>query len=197
MRRIEVLNQIVPMLSERPITAQAITDALGRKSRRQVTGMLGDLCDEGRAFRFGSGAMPLAYFSTEAARDAYAAVQMRGVDLELRRRHTEATERFRRSQGIKPREPKPQKQRQRPDASATIKRLKAETKAAGILIERKGTKNAKAPRPAGPARIAGEPDISKARITRDPRPRDRFAVDSAPQVVTSSECRPWARGVIA
>lgn len=48
----------------------------------------------------------------------------------------------------------------------------------------------------GPAHEAGEPVVTaRTRITVAPMPRDRFDVDVAQPVVSSAECRDWARNV--
>jgi hypothetical protein len=90
-------------------------------------------------------------------------------------------------------------QREKAEAKKLKDRLKAETKAAGQLAKLKVTAVA-APRvvvPKGPAHIAGELDMSRAKITRAPTPPDRFTVTQAPSVVSSVQCRKWAEAVAA
>lgn len=88
------------------------------------------------------------------------------------------------------------KQREKAQAKKTKTRLKALTKAAGALVFKKGTETAAA-KPKGPAFIAGELDMSRAKITRGPDLPDRWAVSKVVPVVSSSECRPWAEAVAA
>lgn len=89
-----------------------------------------------------------------------------------------------------------EKARAKAEAKKTQTRLKAETKAAGAMPKLK----AATPAPVsikvrGPAFVAGEPDMSRARITIAPTPRDRFAPDVVPSVVNSREARAWVGAV--
>lgn len=91
-----------------------------------------------------------------------------------------------------------EKARARAEAKKTQQRLQAETRAAGKLAKPDNTA-----KPA-PVRVAPAPrnDLpiiipANVRITRAPSPPDRWAVSNAPSVISSSECRKWAREVTA
>lgn len=91
-----------------------------------------------------------------------------------------------------------EKARARAEAKKTQQRLKAETRAAGKLAKPDNTA-----RPA-PVRVAPAPRNdapiiipANVRITRAPSPPDRWAVSTAPSVISSSECRKWAKAVTA
>jgi hypothetical protein len=90
-----------------------------------------------------------------------------------------------------------EKDRQRKAAKAAQLRLKAETKAAGMLGKPKGTASPAPAKVRGPAFVAGELDLSRARITKAPTPRGRYEVDAAPSVISSRECRAWAEAAAA
>lgn len=90
-----------------------------------------------------------------------------------------------------------EKDRQRKAAKAAQLRLKAETKAAGKLVKLK-------PANAAPVRVTTplRPDLpivvpAGLQIQRAPTPPDRWAVSNPAPVISSSECRAWAKAVTA
>jgi len=91
-----------------------------------------------------------------------------------------------------------EKAREMVEAKKQKARLRVLTKAAGRMSKIKGTATPPAPpKPKGPAHIVGELDLSRAKVTVAPPPRDRWAVGSVSSVVDSRECRPWAEKVAA
>lgn len=80
------------------------------------------------------------------------------------------------------------------------RRLKAATKQAGKAVKLKGTRTAAAPKPAGPARLPGDPVLNGVQIQRAPTPRDRFAVcaeDIVRDHYYTLGTRPWAEAAAA
>lgn len=88
-----------------------------------------------------------------------------------------------------------EKAREKTEAKSLQKRLKAETRAAGKVAAPRGTASPAPKVVRGPAHIAGDLDLSHARVTPCPSPKNRYAIDSAPSVISANECRPWAKAV--
>lgn len=90
------------------------------------------------------------------------------------------------------------KQREKAEAATKRKRLQAETRQAGLMAKVKAAKPAPVViKPRGPAFIEGPADESNAKKFKADTPPDRFAVEKAPSVISSSQCRPWAEAVAA
>lgn len=204
----ERMAQILAMLTPEGVTNADIVRAMGFTARARPAALLRELKEQGRVFGFGLGPHAERFFSNTVDRDAYA-VKLRQEIATRRAEHCRrAQERYRsKSHGVKsPRELKQEaadakRDRAAARAKSTIKRLQAQTRAAGVLpaadVSASPAPVRVSSKPRGPAFVAGEPDMSRARVTIAPPVPDRFAATSAPPVVTSRECRGWAKAVAA
>lgn len=90
-----------------------------------------------------------------------------------------------------------EKAREKAEAKTLRERLRAETKAAGQMTKQRGTASPPVAKPKGPAHLDGELDLSRAKVTVAPPLPDRWASAKPAAIVSSRECRLWAKKVAA
>ena len=199
------LQQIVDLLTPEGITNADIVRLLGFTARQRPSVLLRELKAQGRVFGFGVGTYPERFFANAALCDAY----RERLLAEIRERRAEACrraqQRYRESGGKhavnkrRSAEAAAAKAETAKKRKATrIQSLKVITKAAGYMA-----KDGSIAMPA-PVRIGAAPRVDLPiiipeglQIQRAPTPPDRWAVSNPAPVVSSSECRAWAKAVTA
>lgn len=187
------LSQIEALLTPAGVVTEEVVAALGFTTRSRPSVLLRLLVAQGRAFETGSGNVSKRYFPTAESRDAFATAYR--LDLASRRlvNCKEASQRYR--EALNP------ALRRRPargtGAAPAQGGKKAAPRPASNWDVAAGPVAPQPAKPVGPAYVAAEPDLSKAKITIAPPLRDRYAVTSVTSVVDSRECRPWAEAVAA
>ena len=189
------LAAVLAMITAEGATTNEITQALGFKTRSRPAVLLRQLVADGKAFPTGAGNVSARYFPTPELRDAYAAAYRAEMAERRLANCVAASQRYRAATAIDPmapRQPKPAK----PKPVYRTKKVKTDGRPAEQQMVSKGTRTATAPKLTGPARLPGELDLSRAKITVAPTPPSRWAASTAPAVVSPRECRPWAMAAV-
>jgi hypothetical protein len=157
---------ILDLLTPDGVTTKQITAALGYTTRSKPMALMRELVNEGKAFGYtGASNEDRRFFPTMEDRNAFAIYDGTKRAEIHRQQAAKASQRYREGSGIPRRKFAPKDPGKAPDVSGVIARLKVETKALGAIPKRLGTTTVHGPKPTGPARVKGEPDLTHAKVT--------------------------------